>query len=78
MSRFIATVVEYRTSSICGSSSSMLCPICSAPSVSTSRKPTDRSYGVVGAFAVIRLSSQVRTRSVNVPPTSMSIAFMMR
>ena len=41
-------------------------------------KQTERSYGVVGTFLIRAFPSKFSTRSVKVPPTSISIEFIRR
>src|SRR5271156_435721 len=64
--------------SIRGISSDIAKPHICAPSSTAFMKQIERSWGVVGHFAIVRSPSSVRTRSVNVRPTSMSIEFIGR
>src|SRR5438309_10894687 len=78
MRRFIAIVVEYRIMSMEGSSSTILRLSALAPSSITLEKQTERSYGVVGTFLIRVFPPKLSTRSVNVPPTSISMEFIER
>src|SRR6185312_2536243 len=59
-----------------GSSSASVMPAICAPSSTALMKQIERSCGVVGHLAMMRSPSIVSTRSVKVPPTSMSMEFI--